>query len=508
ISQLWIVAVDQLKTTYDRNAIMRPRFVLDEENAIDTIESDDIDDARTSRGLPNDDKHRDVTYDTTPKGMSIYRQENRSNEPSSSILGSEDSPRTCNAQVEDHGSREHGYVSPTESSGRCSSTFVSLGNKRRYILPSTPTKKGSDHGDPILDKSSPLMNGNDSITPRHTLVTPSYQAARSGTYNRLHREMSDDDDGDIMSPTVERNLKTPMLSMTPLCQQTSGGRNLSASVGPDSSRQNRRFVFQDPRLSIGSQPPSNKKEPEASSYLKTTDSDFERSKLPQMRAPNFGCASPIRPKRLKQPVNFIPGGLAADLRSWIINADAHKAAIDHAIYGSAHDTLSRDPALDEDMPTPIFDANKYAVVATITNAVGNDAKKLQERPTRYTFVLACSRSSCTKDHAKKTGVQHIFDIEPQLEQKILLLGPPREKPRNWANDLPKPDNTLFPGDVIGLRHGLIWEINLPNTLPTLVPCDSTKQYSSGTMKNADQESQWIVAVEWDILSKESHTVPN
>lgn len=490
---------------------IKPRFVLDETNTIDTIVSDDIDDPCISGALPDDSNGHGATYGTASKDASVCREEESPKElPSSivdSILDSEDSRDCYNPQTQNHKVYEHGYHFPTESSDRPSSNFVSLGNKRRYILPSTPTRKGRDCEDPILDTSSPLLSRRGSITPCGASVIASSHAGRSPIPLRGQKDIiNDDDDGDddveFASPRVYRSLQTPLVSaISPSQQHDCATSNLPTFMKLNSTCPSRRFVIQDPQYSVDIHSQPKEGGNTEATNIKSLDIAPKVPQLPQIKPPNFGCISPTKPKKPKKPINLVQNGLAANLRSWIINADARKEAMAHALHSNAIDISLRSPSLKSD----IFTAKRYAVVLTVILATDNDLGGMPLLPghsSRHSLALAAPSLNCTKNYGEPI---HRTSCPTPAEQKLLLLGLPVEKPHNWPKVAS--GNKLSPGDVIGLRHGLIWDIELPFSLSMPTHRENTTCHTDVDLRRSEQPHHWTVAVEWDILYINSNTSP-
>lgn len=162
--------------------------------------------------------------------------------------------------------------------------------------------------------------------------------------------------------------------------------------------------------------------------------------LPRSPSPSRTAEETIpRPVRNRGRAGYVPGGMAAELRSWILEAGMKREQLD---FGS--------------MGTMQSDAKKYAMTVCLLQI--HFAHGL-------TFVEGREQS----------------DTESK-ERNIVLIGSSRNHP----------ELQLKAENVVGICRGSFWEIGLDQN-------SAVCSLDQSSYMNAIDNERWLVAMEWDLL---------
>ncbi|KAL1962310.1 hypothetical protein VTN77DRAFT_9801 [Rasamsonia byssochlamydoides] len=203
--------------------------------------------------------------------------------------------------------------------------------------------------------------------------------------------------------------------------------------------------------------------------------------------------------------NYLPGGLAAEVRSWILEMGM-KREQQQQQQQRPHNTQS---------------ASRYLFTARVDSCSHS--------------MLSSGPMILTRAHLidSKQDPEGTLQSE-RLSRNILLLGAPTSHQRAVQNNNPPSSSsspstfatTLKSGDVIGVSRGLTWEIDLDKeflqgqgqtdhhhtasqvildnesaALNALSPGNDNQQSSTITPGKDKETEKWLVAAEWDLLVK-------
>lgn len=165
---------------------------------------------------------------------------------------------------------------------------------------------------------------------------------------------------------------------------------------------------------------------------------------------------------------YAPGGMAAEVRSWILEMGSKREAVSSL-------------ALQPDQ-TP----GRRQYLATVRVIHANHAVLSSSGP--LTFVQA------EKTNGTSTDIDN-----PEIIQ-IMMMGLPRSRPVSRADTVQSAP--LQTGDSLGIHHGLTWNVEL-HAFKTLDPCLASTEnlHIPSAMQNAGYppKKDWLIAMEWDIL---------
>ncbi|PGH04122.1 hypothetical protein AJ80_08584 [Polytolypa hystricis UAMH7299] len=261
---------------------------------------------------------------------------------------------------------------------------------------------------------------------------------------------------------------------------------------PASSKHHPRFLLHNPPTSTRPRPPLFSTRPPPSTPLRKPQFilPISPSRAPPPRAENTSpqTISALSPSFRRTAArsnnnnnntsalsNCLPNGAAAEVRRWILEMGARKQISNHA---------------------------------TTRFTTGEDGESATSRHHIITGEVTSTRSSSSSTtslikHAR-TGHAAPFtlaELEPMTDimgggaaaasrhQKVLLFNQPLSRPPLGASQ------ALNAGDNIGLRRGLVWEMQLSTV------GHSTYMGESEEGPRDDGVEKWTVGVEWDILSQ-------
>ncbi|KAL2849481.1 hypothetical protein BJY01DRAFT_143857 [Aspergillus pseudoustus] len=205
-----------------------------------------------------------------------------------------------------------------------------------------------------------------------------------------------------------------------------------------------------------------------------------RSPSPEHEDPN-GIPTPFSPSshalrrkgRQRSSVpNYLPGGMAAEVRSWILEMGTKREQQVQFVGGGGN---------GEDSSST--DLQKYSLVIRISNvrqtALGSCGP--------LAFIQGQDELSLEQEGSNSGG-----DTSSRM-RNILLLGAPRPRagePRTSA--VPG----LQAGDVLGVYRGLVWEISMGSNAALAPEQEQILQHES---EGAPELRRWLVGMEWDVL---------
>ncbi|QSS60989.1 hypothetical protein I7I51_05796 [Histoplasma capsulatum] len=237
--------------------------------------------------------------------------------------------------------------------------------------------------------------------------------------------------------------------------------------------------------------------------------------------------TPGRTRRsISTPQNCVPGGMAASVRGWLLEAEAAK----HASQFHSTQTSSTQGPREMKMLPPARPVNYYLVaeVVDIHRQASSDVYT-SGHPAPVTLIISTPISNASTASASGTASTSAHRTVPSAirqepsSRKILVFGDPISTPSRTQNrsisDTPgqhprrsassfQPTHTVSKGDRIGIRRGLVWEMEIEefgSNRPTRegregVDCFLHVAGSTDETRGQDvRVEKWVVGVEWDIL---------
>ncbi|CAI7593586.1 unnamed protein product [Penicillium pancosmium] len=170
---------------------------------------------------------------------------------------------------------------------------------------------------------------------------------------------------------------------------------------------------------------------------------------------------------------YAPGGMAAEVRSWILEM------------GSKRDSISA-PTLQ---PSQARDMKRYLLTARVIRA--NQAVLSSSGP--LAFIEAEKIVDGSQLEGDERGIIH-----------IMTMGLPRSKPPSRGTD-PRAETAqavIQTGDLLGIHRGLAWNLEFDglqqlSSLP--YPIEVPRPLSFGSGASSSSKKEWLIAMEWDIV---------
>ncbi|KAL2810380.1 hypothetical protein BJX63DRAFT_423096 [Aspergillus granulosus] len=212
-----------------------------------------------------------------------------------------------------------------------------------------------------------------------------------------------------------------------------------------------------------------------------------RSPSPEQEDPN-GIPTPFSPssralrrkrcQRSSAP-NYLSGGMAAEVRSWILEMGTKR---EHRIQAVRDARNGGDPSS--------VDLQSYSLVVRITSlhrsALGSCGP--------LTFIQG----------QEVLALQQMETVDgrdtPQRIRNVLLLGAPRTGPDQLHTSASTSGSGPRVGDVVGVHRGLVWEIDM-ETDTTAMP--EQEQILRRESDRAPVSGRWLVGMEWEVISSSS-----
>ncbi|KAL5343388.1 hypothetical protein BJX70DRAFT_167593 [Aspergillus crustosus] len=176
---------------------------------------------------------------------------------------------------------------------------------------------------------------------------------------------------------------------------------------------------------------------------------------------------------------YIPGGIASEVRSWILEMGTKREQQMHVAA-----TLERRG--EAEVETGVVNAPKYEFTLRI-------------RDIRQTALGSCGALAFIRGH--DIGPSEDGDsADDQGSRHVLLLGPPRArqgKLRTTSNRVPD----LHAGDVIGVFQGLVWEVGVgAESDGSGSPVPDHEEILRRESEQSSDLRRWFVGMEWEVIS--------
>ena len=285
----------------------------------------------------------------------------------------------------------------------------------------------------------------------------------------------------ILQPRETGLQETPRMSVRPTGSATIIPANSSTRT-PLGSKP--RFLLSTMKLS-SSQPVFKH---DMSSASQPTSLPTERKKpafiLPRSPSPSLiteDIPAPFSPssralhrrgRRRSGGPGYAPGGMAAEVRSWILEI------------GSKRDqTLPKKPPINADVLSRDH-LNHYLIVGRVVRA----RQELHSSSGLLNFVEAETVTDAAEDREK-------------CKINIMAIGPSRSRPLPMRTSTNQ-ETLLHPGDQVGVHRGLAWDVEIPCLRS---PSAASAQHSD-TSENDDKSCptcRWLVAMEWDLIQEDT-----
>ncbi|KAJ6178706.1 hypothetical protein N7519_009167 [Penicillium mononematosum] len=340
------------------------------------------------------------------------------------------------------------------------------GNKRRRVEGVTPfSRSNQTQIDPILSSPPGIAN-----PPADSIDFPDKSRQSTTTWDM-------------------NTQRTPAPSARPLVPVTSTPSNIKTPF-----RSRPRFM-----LSSTAKPPSSQSAPKSKPDTPGI-SPPERRKptfvLPRSPSPNpdaedipapFSPSSRTLRRRGRNRAgvsNYIPGGMAAEVRSWILEMGTKRDHLPKPPLAQAPDSQAADASLEK--------LNLYLLTARVIDV-------------SQSALSGCG--SLAFIQAEVLSGNHVQAKNPDSTLNIMIMGSPRSK--SAVRHIPShSDGTVTPhlrkGGVVGIHRGLNWTLELGNHFFQHRTADqaSGRAPERGPSENGghpEAKEGWLIAMEWDIV---------
>ncbi|KAJ5998842.1 hypothetical protein N7451_006652 [Penicillium sp. IBT 35674x] len=168
--------------------------------------------------------------------------------------------------------------------------------------------------------------------------------------------------------------------------------------------------------------------------------------------------------------SYVPGGMAADVRSWILET------------GSKREQALQSRLLNSDSEASSSGAlSRYLVAVRVVSV--SHAMLSSSGPLAFITAETINVSAEKEDNSNVLN--------------ILALGPPKSKPRSSSRSIP---GQIQPGDLLGFHRGLAWDIDLHHSQNSQAAAELDTAYSQVDVPEKDRK-RWLVAMEWDLVEE-------
>lgn len=180
-----------------------------------------------------------------------------------------------------------------------------------------------------------------------------------------------------------------------------------------------------------------------------------------------------RGKNRSGVAGYAPGGMAAEVRSWILEMGSKREqiAINQTV-GTAGESSA--------------DLGRYLVAARV----------LQVRP-----AVLSSSGALSFVRAEKVGLPLNNNEEEQEIINIMIMGPSRSRPHSHGASRTNAPRIGFihEGDLVGIHRGLAWHVTF-DEYQALAAANEVRAEppQDGEFSNLEQ---WLIAMEWDLVEE-------
>ncbi|CAG8910020.1 unnamed protein product [Penicillium egyptiacum] len=342
---------------------------------------------------------------------------------------------------------------------------VADGNKRRRVEGVAPfTRNNLTQLDPIL--SSPPETANPPVDP---LDLP--DKSRQGTTAWDMGTQTPAPTAHPFAPATSTpsNIKTPFRSRPRFM--------LSSTAKPPSSQSAPKFKPDTPGIT----PPERRKPAFVLPRSPSPNPDAEDIPAP------FSPSSRTLRRRGRNRAgvsNYIPGGMAAEVRSWILEMGTKRDQLPKPPLAQASDSQAVDASLER--------LNMYLLAVRVIHA-------------SQSALSGCGSVAFLQ--AEVLSGNHVQEKNSDSALNIMIMGPSRSK--SAVGPMPShSDATVTPGlrkgDVLGIHRGLNWDLELGSHFSGHRTTDqvSSRVSECGPSENGghpEAKERWLIAMEWDIV---------
>ncbi|KAJ5372431.1 hypothetical protein N7517_004437 [Penicillium concentricum] len=182
--------------------------------------------------------------------------------------------------------------------------------------------------------------------------------------------------------------------------------------------------------------------------------------------------------------NYIPGGMAAEVRGWILEMGTKRDQFPKPPVAQASDSQVADASLEK--------LQRYLLTARVINV-------------SQSALSACGSIAFLQ--AEVLSGNHVEGKNPSVRLNIMVMGPSRSK--STVRQIPSDSDAtmkshLQKGDVVGIYRGLNWSLEIGNHLcENRTPGQVSEQISEcGPSENGGHtgtKEGWLIAMEWDLI---------
>ncbi|KGO77407.1 hypothetical protein PITC_047800 [Penicillium italicum] len=340
------------------------------------------------------------------------------------------------------------------------------GNKRRRVEGATPfNQRNLTQIDPIL--SSPPKTANHSADPidlpdKSGQNTTTWDMGTQGTPAPTARPFAP-------PASTPSDMKTPFRSRPRFM--------LSSTAKPPSSQSTPKFKLDTP----GVTPPERRKP--AFVLPRSPSPDPQAEDIPAPFSPSSRTLR-RRGRNRAGVSNYIPGGMAAEVRGWILEMGTKRDQLQKPPLVHAPDSRVADSSLEK--------LNVYLLTARVIHA-------------SQSALSGCGSLAFLQ--AEVLTGNHVQGINPNPALNIMIMGPSRSQ--SAVRTIPShSDATTTPhlrkGDLVGIHRGLNWSLELGNPFcqPQTAGQVSGNVLECGPFENGrhpETKEKWLIAMEWDLV---------
>ncbi|KXG45951.1 uncharacterized protein PGRI_048070 [Penicillium griseofulvum] len=340
------------------------------------------------------------------------------------------------------------------------------GNKRRRVEVATPVSRSNlTQLDPIL--SSPPQTAN---PPSDALDLPDQSRQSTATWDKgTQRTPAPCARPFAAVASTSGNIKTPFRSRPRFM--------LSSTAKPPSSQSTPKFKPDTPGIS----PPERRKP--AFVFPRSPSPNPDAEDIPAPFSPSSRTLR-RRGRNRAGASNYIPGGMAAEVRGWILEMGAKRDQFQKPPLVQAPDPQAADASLEK--------LKMYFLTARVIDV-------------SHSTLSGCGSLAFLQ--AEVLSGNHVQQENPDATFNIMIMGPSRSK--YAVRPVPShSDATVTPylrkGDIVGIHRGLNWNLELGTHFPEhRTPGRVSNQVSQcGPSENGEHpeaKEGWLIAMEWDLI---------
>lgn len=167
--------------------------------------------------------------------------------------------------------------------------------------------------------------------------------------------------------------------------------------------------------------------------------------------------------------SYLPGGMAAEVRSWVLEMGTKREQQVQATLGRRNEADSYS-----------INSNRYSLMLRISN------------------VHQSALSSCGPlAFLQGQDMASPEDSDPanDVTKNVLLMGPPRLHPGEMRTSFRVP--SLQAGDVVGVLRGLVWELGAESDARLILDHEQILHRES---ERSPGLGRWLVGMEWEVIS--------